>query len=283
MRAIFTAIAAFAILATPALASTRGAHAPTLTWDGQEIIYGVPAQIAAIRAVLTPICTNGVKSPEIGPGIAFELIQVSTYAIAEGSCGDPELHLILHRKGGTWQRLTLCSPPRNGIPHYGCWANDRCSIGGGVTGDYGPGGIYDILANRCFIPIPIVNRIVAIRSKEPFLKQPDEVGMLESRQCRYDPQRSMECPGYIFSPAQKRHAADARDVSMLELAADVGDFTNALVFADAVIARERHVAHYWDSEVAAIRDLSQKVASGKLTRAQASAEYQQFVQTGKLP
>ncbi len=281
MRAYFAAIAAVMLLAMPTLARAQG-KGPTLTWDGQEIIYGIPAQVAAIRTVLTPICTGGKHLPGLGPGFADELIQVSNYAIAEGSCGNPELHLILHRKDGTWQRLDPCPPPRNGILDYACLATNRCAIGGGATGDYGPGGVYDILANRCSIPIPIVNRIVAIRSREPWLKKTDQAGIVESRKCRYDPQRSTECPGYIFSRAQKRHIADARDVRMLEVAANVGDFTSALVFADKVIARERHIAHYWDAEVAIVRKLATQVNLGQITRAQATAAYQHFVHTGQV-
>uniref|UniRef100_E6Q0T9 Uncharacterized protein n=1 Tax=mine drainage metagenome TaxID=410659 RepID=E6Q0T9_9ZZZZ len=281
MRAYFAVIAAVMLLAMPTSAQAQGKR-PTLTWDGKEIIYGIPAQVAAIRAVLTPICTGGMHLTGLGPGFADELIQVSNYAIAEGSCGNPELHLILHRKDGTWQRLDPCPPPRNGIPDYACLATNRCAIGGGATGDYGPGGIYDILSNRCFIPIPIVNRIIAIRSREPWLKQMDQAGIFESRKCRYDPQRSTECPGYIFSGEQKRHIADARDVRMLEIAASVGDFTNALIFANKIVARERHIAHYWDSEVAIVRNIAMQVESGKITRAQAKAEYQHFVQTGQV-
>jgi len=113
------------------------------------VTYGQPKELAAIRRRLTPLCTGGRNLTDLGGhAVASELIQIGDYAIAEGGCGNPELHLILKKAHGLWQTQR----------GQGCGG-----LGGGVNPDYGRYGVYTTLVN-CAFPVPVVCRIIAIRS-----------------------------------------------------------------------------------------------------------------------
>jgi TonB family protein len=117
------------------------------------VTYGQPKELAAIRRRLTPLCTGGRNLTDLGGhAVASELIQIGHYAIAEGGCGNPELHLILKKTHGLWQR------------------GKGCGLGGGVSPDYGTYGVYKALVN-CSFPVPVVCRIIAIRSEMPIFAQ----------------------------------------------------------------------------------------------------------------
>jgi len=105
------------------------------------------------------------------------LIQIGDYAIAEGGCGNPELHLILKKAHGLWQRQQ----------------GQRCGLGGGESPDYGRYGVYNTLVNYCAFPMPVVCRIIAIRSQI--------TGMAEYDRREGGPEKA--CSNYSSAPTSK--------------------------------------------------------------------------------
>ena len=149
------------------------------------VTYGQPKELAAIRQRLTPLCTHGRNQTDLGGlAVASELIQIGDYAIAEGGCGNPELHLILKKAHGLWQR----------------GQGQRCGLGGGVSPDYGRYGVYNTLVNDCAFPLPVVCRIIAIRSQI--------TGMAEYDRREGGPERA--CSNYSSVPTSKPSPATSK-------------------------------------------------------------------------
>ena len=140
-------LAAMIVSSTAAVSNVTAPAGYVYTRLASGVTYGQPRELGAIRQRLTLLCTGGRKGPGVGPGQAFELIQIDDYAIAEGSCGNAELHLVLKKAHGLWQG------PQT----------QRCGLGGGVNPDYGSGGVYNVLVN-CAFPASVACRMTAIRS-----------------------------------------------------------------------------------------------------------------------
>jgi hypothetical protein len=74
----------------------------------------------------------------------------NNYALAEGSCGNPEMHAVLERtSGGRWTRSTRC--------HMG---------GGGVIPDEVV--LRNLSSAACGVPLKIAYRLVALRLPETY-------------------------------------------------------------------------------------------------------------------
>jgi hypothetical protein len=122
-----------------------------LSRTSDTLVYGQPREIAAIRSRLTAICTDGRHLPGLGPALADEIVQVEGYAIAEGSCGNPELGAILRKVSGIWMRAK--GP-----------TGAHCSMGAGAVPNYGRFGLYGTLIKKCAFPVAIANRIIGVRA-----------------------------------------------------------------------------------------------------------------------
>ena len=284
MRILLASLALLMVAAMPLAAratSSPVAHGYIRKVGSGTITYGQPAQIADIRSVLTYICTGGKHLAGLGPAVADELIQVENYAIAEGSCGNPELHVILHRTNWHWSRLQMTCPVKaDGTPNYNCLMADNCSIGGGVTADYGPDGLYHTLVAGCRIPKSIVNRIIAVRSSLPYMKAMDKRALAVDRDCARNSQSHFSCPNRKMTASERRGSANARYILMMTIATNAGDFKNALRFAKDVVSTEAPGMHSWDSQVPELQRINALLAERKITRSQAIAMFKHFEQTG---
>lgn len=149
-------------------------------WDG-TVIYGEPREILLILSRTHMFC-----SQPAGTGIQglpstrdVSLIQIDDYALVEGVCGNPSLHLVLIKRG----------------PQVLTWLVDGCTWRRNAQAT----PLREILAskNGCWIPDETVSRMLLVRS-----------GVVPAY-CRQSPQSDVLCPRFRYD------AADTRFIHML--------------------------------------------------------------------
>jgi hypothetical protein len=117
----------FAVAVAAALSSS-----PAMSAEHSSFVGG-PAEIAVIRRALpTEICAQAVPS---------YIFQSGRFAITEGSCGNPEMHGALVKKGSRWR------------------LNPRCRFGGGVV----PNDVLRTNLVACGFPVAVANKLVSLR------------------------------------------------------------------------------------------------------------------------
>ncbi len=232
------------------------------THTAESLTYGQPAELSTIRGRLTAICTGGRHYPGLGPAYANELIQVGDYAIAEGSCGNPELHVALRKVHGLWQEAS-----------HGA---QRCGFGGGVVPDYGQFGLYRMLVSYCGFPSSVVRSIIVIRSRQAYIATADRNVLALEAACAKNPQVDFSCPGHRFTAAQQRNIDYNRYFSETTAAVSRGDFAGALSTAQRALAIEPAGFHDQELRIAELHRLISAIASGTMTKAQAIAEWRRL-------
>ena len=240
-------------------------HGYVLARNG-GVLYGEPEQIRTIRSILPGICS--------GPAQPVELIQVRDYAIAEGSCGNPELHVVLRRQQGRWIVPQGC--PGTGIAAYECMLHGGCHISGGVTPDYGPDGLVETLEQKCKWPASVVRQIVAVSRLQSSIVGSDASALAEERVCRANAQAYTLCPGYKPTPSQLATLTYDDNFSLAEFAAYAGDMDNAVRFAQKA-ASVPSLGAGMKPMLVELERLKARVASGSITRAQAAKLYDRYV------
>jgi len=228
--------------------------------SGFRVSYGKPDELRAIRRRLTFLCTGGRNLPGLGPAVADELIQVGDYAIAEGSCGNPELHLVLNKVNGSWQE-------REG---------QGCGLGGGVVPDYGTFGAYDKLVTHCRFPVSVAKNIIAIRSGIPYIAAADKQVRAFEKKCSANPQSDTSCPGHRFTPQQQRSVDYNRFFQETSEAVYNGDFARALSYARRALKIEPAGFHDQEARVAELERLVPAPSSRAMTTEQAIAEWKRL-------
>lgn len=225
------------------------------THSAQTMTYGQPKELTVIRSRLTRLCTGGRMVTDLGgQAEASDLIQIGRYAIVEGSCGNPELHLVLKKTRGVWQR-----PP-------------NCGFGGGVVPNFGPFGLRSELIQDCAFPLTVVKKIIAIRSRDPGVAQEDR----RVQACAINPQIDVSCAGHKFTMAQQRLINYNRYFTKTTEAVYREDFSSALSYARR--ARKVEPKGFRDQEmrIRELKKILRATASGAMTKKQALAEWQRL-------
>lgn len=74
------------------------------THSAGNVFYGEPRELTTIRSHLAFLCevSHGSRISGLPPSKTNEIIQVDMYALAEGSCKDTSLHVVLIERNGSW-------------------------------------------------------------------------------------------------------------------------------------------------------------------------------------
>lgn len=223
------------------------------------LTYGEPSELAAIRPVLSVLCSyrDALSIPGLSATDADELIQVDTFAIAEGSCGNPKLHMLLVKKGPESK-----------------WEGDEC----GTTHppDARTYGLGRFMENICAFDSDAVDRILLVRAQRVYMPAyAKELRDLKAT-CSANPQSDVLCPRYRFSASERKFID--YNLSFVKMNESVyrGDFRSALAQALVAMRLEPAYFEYIGPRVAELRRLVRATASGGTTQAQAIAEWQRL-------